>query len=161
MSIGSTRTMQQDVSYGLRQLTDVALKALSPGINDPTTAQDAIFQACAVLGEMLMHEPPPRALAGSENRRLLMPQQLTHSDLVKLTFEEIRRAAASQPTVCVYLLEAMELLCRALEGPEHAMIRTGIKEQAGLVVEGCEAAELIPHDMTEVRRAYAHRFAAS
>ncbi|HVL93318.1 MAG TPA: DUF2254 family protein, partial [Acidimicrobiales bacterium] len=43
VAIGDTRTMQQDVSYGVRQLADVALRALSPGINDPTTAQDAIF----------------------------------------------------------------------------------------------------------------------
>ncbi|MEO7369723.1 MAG: DUF2254 domain-containing protein, partial [Ilumatobacteraceae bacterium] len=49
VSLGATRTMQQDVSYGLRQLVDVAVKALSPGINDPTTAQDAIFHIAAVL----------------------------------------------------------------------------------------------------------------
>jgi len=46
--VGATRTMQQDTSYGLRQLADIALKALSPGIKDPTTAQDAIFYSAAV-----------------------------------------------------------------------------------------------------------------
>ncbi|MBA2279995.1 MAG: DUF2254 domain-containing protein [Acidimicrobiia bacterium] len=50
IGLGGTRTMQQDVSYGLRQLADVALKALSPGINDPTTAQDAIFQVTPPSG---------------------------------------------------------------------------------------------------------------
>ena len=59
MAVGATRTMQQDVSYGLRQLADVALKALSPGINDPTTAQDAIFHSAAVLTELLHRDPPP------------------------------------------------------------------------------------------------------
>ena len=59
-AIGDTRTMQQDVTYGLRQLVDVALKALSPGINDPTTAQDAILHAAAVLSELLRHDPPSR-----------------------------------------------------------------------------------------------------
>jgi len=44
VSTGNTRTMQQDVSFGLRQMADVGLKALSPGINDPTTAQDSIFR---------------------------------------------------------------------------------------------------------------------
>ena len=161
VAIGSTRTMQQDVSYGLRQLADVSLKALSPGVNDPTTAQDAIFHAAAVLGEMLQHEPPPHVIEGPEQRRLLMPQQLTYSDLVHLTFEETRRAAASQPTVCVYLLEAMELVCRSLDGDGHALSRAAIEEQARLVLEGCEAADLIPHDLAEVRRAYQHRFASS
>jgi uncharacterized membrane protein len=57
--IGQTRTMQQDVAYGLRQLVDVSVKALSPGINDPTTAQDAIFHTAAVLSELLRNDPPP------------------------------------------------------------------------------------------------------
>ena len=50
VAVGATRTMQQDASYGLRQLADVALKALSPGVNDPTTAQDATFHTAAVCG---------------------------------------------------------------------------------------------------------------
>ncbi len=66
LAIGETRTLQQDVSYGLRQLTDVALKALSPGINDPTTAQDAIFHA----GVAARRSPPARSPAtGARGRR--------------------------------------------------------------------------------------------
>ena len=71
--VGVTRTLQQDVSYGIRQLVDVALKALSPGINDPTTAQDAIFHLAAVLRTML-DAPPPRAEIEAEGRRLLLEQ---------------------------------------------------------------------------------------
>ena len=63
VTIGDTRTMQQDVSYGLRQLADVALKALSPGINDPTTAQDSIFHAAAVLAEILRARPSAETAA--------------------------------------------------------------------------------------------------
>lgn len=59
MLIGATRTMQQDAPYALRQLADVALKALSPGINDPTTTQDAIFHLAAVLAELIRRDPPP------------------------------------------------------------------------------------------------------
>jgi uncharacterized membrane protein len=41
--------MSEDAGYGVRQLVDVALRALSPGVNDPTTAQDAIFHMGTVL----------------------------------------------------------------------------------------------------------------
>ncbi len=92
VAIGRTRTMQQDVSYGLRQLADVALKALSPGINDPTTAQDAIFHAAAVLAELLQRDPPARVHSGADGRRLVLVQQPTHDDLVRLAFDEVRRA---------------------------------------------------------------------
>ncbi len=158
---GKTRTMQQDASFGLRQLTDVALKALSPGINDPTTAQDAIFHSAAVLAELLRRDPPPKVRTDDHDRRVVLTQQPTHDDLVRLAFDETRRAAAAQPTVCVYLLEALELLGESLShaglGPRAAVLT----EQARLIVAGCEAADPLTADLELVRRAYAKRFAAS
>ena len=91
VSIGSTRTMQQDVSYGLRQLVDVAVKALSPGINDPTTAQDAIFHIAAVLNEFLRGDPPARVQTVGA-RTIVLAQQPTHDELIRLAFDETRRA---------------------------------------------------------------------
>ncbi|MFN7151403.1 MAG: DUF2254 domain-containing protein, partial [Microthrixaceae bacterium] len=57
--VGPSRTMQHDPMYGLRQIVDVGVRALSTGVNDPTTAQDAIFHMAAVVTEMLRHDPPP------------------------------------------------------------------------------------------------------
>ena len=105
--------MQQDVTYGLRQLVDVAVKALSPGINDPTTAQDAIFYNAAVLSELLRHDPPP-AVTIDRSRRLVMAQQTSHRELIQLAYDEPRRAAATHPTVCLYLLTTLESLIETL-----------------------------------------------
>ena len=107
--------MQQDVSYGLRQLADVALKALSPGINDPTTAQDAIFHAAAVLAEILRQDPEPVERTGDGGRCVVLSEQPTHADLVGLAYDEVRRAAATHPTVCLYLLESLHLVRQALD----------------------------------------------
>ena len=52
MHTGFERTASQDVGYGLRQLTDVANKALSPGINDPTTAIHALGHISAFLCDL-------------------------------------------------------------------------------------------------------------
>ena len=60
LTLGPTRTMVEDVAYGVRQLVDVALKALSPGINDPTTAQDAIFHLGTLLVVRLSSPLTPR-----------------------------------------------------------------------------------------------------
>ena len=158
IGIGQTRTMQQDISYGLRQLVDVALKALSPGINDPTTAQDAIFHAAAVLGEALRRNPPPAALTGDGDRRLFLCQQHTHDELVRLTFDEVRQAAAALPVVCVYLLEALELLHLSVVAAGLHDRSDVLAEQARLVLAGCEAADLLPHDLAVVRDAYEKRF---
>ncbi len=158
IAIGDTRTMQQDVSYGLRQLADVALKALSPGINDPTTAQDAIFHSAAVLAELLQRDPPSPRQLGSEGRQLLLIQQPTHDDLVRLAFDETRRAAVSQPTVSVYLLEALHLLKESLTArglDDRARILT---DQARLIAAGCETADLLPADLDIVRDVFTKKF---
>ncbi|MDQ6727590.1 MAG: DUF2254 domain-containing protein [Actinomycetota bacterium] len=158
VTVGDTRTMQHDPSYGLRQLADVALKALSPGINDPTTAQDSIFHSAAVLAEFLRRDPPPMRREGDDGRTLILPEQPTHDDLVRLTFDETRRAAAGQPTVCIYLIEAIDLVRETLAS-SGLPDRTGVLvEEAGLIVAGCEAAGLLPSDLALVRSAYSRRF---
>jgi uncharacterized membrane protein len=159
VAVGTTRTMQQDVSYGLRQLADVALKALSPGINDPTTAQDAIFHSAAVLAELLQRDPPPAVRARADGARILVAQQPTHDDLVRLAFDETRRAASAQPAVCVYLLEALHLLdetLRSLGLPDRCGV---LLEQARLIAKGASmSSELLPEDIASVQAAYAKRF---
>ena len=125
VSTGNTRTMQEDISFGLRQMADVGLKALSTGINDPTTAQDSIFHGAAVLAELLRRDPPPRELKGDRDRRVVLVEQPTGDDLVRLAFGELRRAAATQPTVCIYLLEALHLLREGLDAAGLAVSHRG------------------------------------
>ena len=161
IQIGETRTMQQDVSFGLRQLVDVALKALSPGINDPTTAQDAIFHITAVLAELMRRDPPPRHRTGESGGRLVLMHQPTLDDLVRLVFDEVRRAAADKPTVCVYLLEALGLTAEALSSVDLPDRTAMLTEQAQLVVAGCERAAPLPTDLRTVQRAFPNRLRAT
>ncbi len=127
--LGATRTMQPDAPYALRQLADVALKALSPGINDPTTAEDAIFHSAAVLAELIRRDPPQPVVTERDGRHLVAAQQSSPVDLVQLAFAETRRAAAEHPAVCIYLLEAIELVVEPLvatgrpTGPLHSSRR--------------------------------------
>jgi len=160
ISIGDTRTMQQDISFGLRQMADVGLKALSTGINDPTTAQDTIFHSAAVLAELLRPDPPP-GLTGDRGRRVVLVEQPNGDDLVRLAFGELRRAATTQPTVCIYLLEALHLLREGLDATGLSSRSTVLVEQAQLVVAGCEAANVLPADLDDVRRAYDNRFGSA
>ena len=58
IGIGDERDIQQDIGFGLRQLTDIAIRALSPGINDPTTAVTAVGYVRAVLVELARRSFP-------------------------------------------------------------------------------------------------------
>ena len=158
---GETRTVQQDVSYGIRQLADVALKGLSPGINDPTTAQDALFHIGSVLREILVRRPPPLRRAMPEGRVLVLAEEKTPRSLVNLAFDEIRLAAEGMPTVCTYLLEVLHLIEASLDGHDADEAVTALRAQAGLIRDGADRADLLPHDRNRIREAHDARFGST
>ncbi len=92
--------MQQDAGYGLRQLVDVGLKALSPGVNDPTTAQDAIVHIGAVLRAFLDRDPPVPDMQ-CDGRRFVVAHADGPEQLLALAYDELRLDAAEHPSVCV------------------------------------------------------------
>jgi uncharacterized membrane protein len=154
--IGTARTLTQDVPYGVRQLVDVSLRALSPSTNDPTTAQDAIFHLVAVLSHLFRSDPPQTDLHDDHGRHLIAPEAISHTELVDLAFDEIRVSAATHPTVCIYLLEALHLLDQGEDLPLGVPAR--LRYQAAAVVDGCAAADVLPTDLQRVRSAHAQRF---
>jgi uncharacterized membrane protein len=158
VGLGRTRTLAQDPAYGVRQLTDVGIRALSAGVDDPTTAQDAIFHLAAVLRELHRRVPPSRVVPGDDDRVLVRPEALTHAQLIDLAFDELRRSAAMHPAVSIYLLEAMHLLCRSTDPPAPEEAQEAIRAQALLVVESTRGADLVDHDVEQVVLAYAARF---
>lgn len=102
---GPERTAAQDVGFGLRQLADVANKALSPGINDPTTAIHAIDHISVVLGQLAGCELGPVEHTGDDGARVVVSRpDLEH--LVEMSLTQIRRYGAGDPLVVarLYLL---------------------------------------------------------
>jgi uncharacterized membrane protein len=155
---GSSRTTEHDVGYGVRQLADVALRALSPGVNDPTTAQDALFHMGSVLRAVLEHEPPPLATQMEDDRVLLRPQRLDHAEMIDLAFDELRLAAAGQPTVCIYVLELAHLLDQVARDLGRDDARRAIRTQAALVRTNADDPDLGAHDADRIRDAHDRRF---
>lgn len=155
--VGETRTLRQDARYGLRQLVDVALRALSPGVNDPTTAQDAIFHIGSVVKTFLTH-PPADVDVGRDGRRLVLAQVKGHADLLALAYDEIRLAAAPHPTVCIYVLESIHLVGQSLADDVDPDVVARLHDHARLVVQECERSDHAPHDLERVRRVFTHHF---
>jgi uncharacterized membrane protein len=156
--VGSSRTAKQDVGYGVRQLADVALRALSPGINDPTTAQDAMFHLATVVGELLTRQPAPLVTATAGDRILVRPERTTHTDVVSLAFDEVRLSATGMPTVAIYLLEVLQLLDE--RAGHQAEVHDALLGQAALIRAGVDSADLLPADAARIRDAHDRRFGA-
>ncbi|MGB3634113.1 MAG: DUF2254 domain-containing protein [Rubrobacteraceae bacterium] len=113
---GKERSFQQDLAFGLRQLSDIALKGLSPGINDPTTAMQAMDRMEAIfiaLGQKsLPHRVQRREV--NETEVLVKVGYPTFDGLVGLAFDQVRRAAFTSGQVAV-LERLLEILDRALQ----------------------------------------------
>jgi uncharacterized membrane protein len=146
--------MVQDPSYGVRQLADVALKALSPGVNDPTTAADAIQHLGAVLAEAYRRDPPTRRYAGEEGRVLTTAPGIDHARLTAIGFDEVRRDAANHPTIAIGVIELIGTLLQSPGVGGRPQVVDALLHQARLVLEGCERADLLPDDRDLVRMTY-------
>jgi uncharacterized membrane protein len=136
INIGFERTLQQDITFGMRQLVDVACKALSPAINDPYTAVQAIdhlsviFCAMAVrpLGDDVARDPKSGSMVLVPGRRF--------GEYLAVLCGMIRRYGASEPIVCLALLRLLGS-CAALIGDDPAR-RSAIEKQVLLIVQDAE-----------------------
>ncbi|MGH4028880.1 DUF2254 domain-containing protein [Actinomycetota bacterium Odt1-20B] len=108
VSVGVERTFHQDLGFGLRQLSDIALRALSPAVNDPTTAVqalDRIVQFLASLAPYPLGALPHRDRQGVV--RLVQPVP-GWTELVDLGFAEIRGCAVGSPQVTRRMLAGLD-----------------------------------------------------
>ena len=91
VAIGTERTMTQDAAFGFRQIVDIAERALSPGINDPTTAVQALDELHDLLRRLAARDiPSPIRLAADGSVVLHLPRP-SWDDYVALALDEIRR----------------------------------------------------------------------
>jgi len=107
-SVGVERTFHQDLGFGLRQLSDIALRALSSAVNDPTTAVqalDRIVQFLAALSRRPLDEAVHRDRGGAV--RLVLPVP-GWTELVDLGFTEVRGCGADSPQVTRRLLAGLD-----------------------------------------------------
>lgn len=127
--IDSYRTVYQDAGFGVRQMVDIALKALSPGVNDTTTAVSCIDYLAAVLVRVAGRRiPSPYRLA--DGRLRVIARGPTFDDLLSEAFAEIRQCAASNVRVLTCVLDALVSVAAATRSPARL---TAILEQIELI----------------------------
>lgn len=103
VALGPERDLRQDVLYGLRQLAEIAMKALSPGINDPSTAESAIGYLRAILERLAQRTLPAEVWTGN-----VVASLHTFEDYVEGSFDQMARYASIDPNVVVTILDALE-----------------------------------------------------
>ena len=147
--LGSERTAEQDVEFAIEELVEVAVRALSPGVNDPFTAIRCIDRLTASL-ESLAARPattPFRHDSAGELRIVAYPQPF--SALVAAAFNQIRQAGARDVSVTIRILESLRALSVAASDAES---RRSIVRQAVMLSESSRQYGPHPADLADVRR---------
>jgi uncharacterized membrane protein len=151
VELGLERTMVQDIRFGFRQLVDIAERALSPAVNDPTTAVQAIDQLHDLL-RTLATRPWPTGEYGDADGHLRVALPIpSWDDLVHLAVDEIRMSGSSSLQVDVRLRTMLEDL-RGVVPPER---RASVESELESLEAGVDRNVADPADRRRVHGGHA------
>lgn len=105
--LGPERTAAQDVAYGLRQITDIVNKALSPGINDPTTAIHGLGQTSALLAELTGYHLGTLVLNDPDDQPRVVLHRPGFTQLLELAIAQPRSYGKSDPQLLGRLYQTL------------------------------------------------------
>jgi uncharacterized membrane protein len=152
VDLGPERTEEQDAGFGFRQLVDIAIKAISPAVNDPTTAAEALGY-CADLLVLLQDRRLGPQVKRDEHgaARLVLPDR-DHRYYLDLSCAQVRRFGRAEPAVLAALLRLLRdcAVCARDDGQ-----RAELERQLSLVLAEV-SDQLLPDDETGVEE-LAHR----
>jgi uncharacterized membrane protein len=121
--LGFERTAEQDVAFGVRQLADIASKALSPAVNDPYTAVQAVDHLSVILAALATRPLGNQVLTdGDGNPRVHIPAR-DWAYFIDLGLGQVRRFGHTEPRVVLALLRVARDLGTLCYGPRMTSLR--------------------------------------
>jgi uncharacterized membrane protein len=151
-SIGRFRTVGQDIAFGIRQIVDAALKALSPGINDTTTAVMCVDYLTAILARLAPRQiPSSRRYEDGELR--VIAKGVSFETLLAESFDQIRSNAGGNAATMLRMLGALETISSLTAGPIR---RRALRDQVRWIAELAERTLESEHDRASIDTRLTH-----
>ena len=147
--LGLERTLHADVAFGIQQLSDIAVKALSPGINDPTTAMICVDRLGEVLVTLANRGKPDEVRSGEDGSVRVVLRGPSFDFLVGIAFDQIRHYGAGAPTVAQHLVTSLGRIAVLIPSAH----RSPVVCQARLVLDSVRADVMVPEDRERVEQA--------
>jgi len=136
------RTVQQDAAFGIRQIVDIALKALSPGINDTTTAVMCVDYLAAILVRIAVRRMPTSHRLDQGGLRGIA-RGPSFESLLAEAFDQIRQNAAGNVAILSRMLGALQTIASLTTSPSR---RAALREQVQSIAELAERTVKSPYD---------------
>jgi len=146
--IGPTRTLQQDVEFGIIQIVDIALRAMSPAVNDPSTAISCVDQLSRIIILWISRMPPSSHYYAPPHVLRLFVPWISFDGLLDTAFEQIRHYAAADIAVSLRLLRAYADIASTTQQPG---MRATLLMRAQRVAAGC-AGHLPKDELVKVQQ---------
>jgi uncharacterized membrane protein len=149
--LGRERTLEQDVEYAISQLSEIAVRALSSGVNDPITAMTCIDWLGDCLSRLARRKMPSSHRYDENNRLRIICKPFTYAGMVNEAFDMIRQNSKSVAAVSIRLLETIATVAGQVtrEKDRAALIR-----QAAMVKKGCHSEMFTEEDQKDLQRRF-------
>jgi len=146
--IGKTKMAQQDLEYSIHQMVEVAVRALSPGINDPFTAIACIDNLTSTLCTLVQIKLPSPYRYDEENKLRVIAEASDFEGVLDAAFNQIRQFSNGSPAVMIRLLEA---LTRINEFTRDEHYKKTIFKHAKMVLNLGEETIIEPNDLQDLQ----------
>ena len=151
-SISRHRTLQQDSAFGIRQIVDIALRALSPSTNDTTTAVMCVDYLTAILARLAFRGIPSSRRYDDGELRIIAVGP-TFASLVAESFDQIRGSAKGNVAIMLRMLGALQTIASLTASPGRRRV---LCEQVQWIAELAERTIESPHDRARFESRLAH-----
>ncbi len=141
--IGNGRTPTQDVAYALNQLVEMAVRAMSPAINDPFTAMTCLDYIGEGLGLFVQQGEKNPYYYDQVNRLRLILEPVTFAELLSSAFDMLRHASCDNASVLLHMLEVIDAIGQEVGSPEA---RQELLRHADLILAESQTGNLTEQD---------------
>lgn len=146
--IGKTKTPQQDLEYSIHQMVEIAVRALSPGVNDPYTAIACVDHLSATMCYLAQAKFPPTYRYDEEGNVRLIADILEFEGVMDAAFNQIRQFSGGSPAVIIRLMDAMNTI-RSFATKEHH--KKAVRKHTDMVLALGKETITEPNDLNDLK----------
>jgi uncharacterized membrane protein len=149
--IGPRRARAQDVEYEINQLVEIAVRALSPSLNDPFTAMAVVDQLGVALSKMAERNIPPSHRYDEEGNLRLVLNMVTFKGVVNTSFNQIRQFGRKSISVVIRVLETLTVIANhTRDSHKHE----ALKRQGDMIWHSSQEVVMEASDLEDIRSRY-------
>lgn len=150
-TLGTGRLRVQDVDFSIDQLVEIAVRALSPGINDPFTAIACLDQFSTTLAALAEHTIPSGYYYDTDGHLRVISDVVTFDGIVNTAFNQIRQHGRSDIAVTIRLLEVIAIILARTQSDKH---QQALIQQAEMIKRASDEVIFEENDRRDITERY-------